>query len=869
VDFIEPVFWIVLLVVAAIRWMQTTNRFDELRRTLYQQGREIDALKRALEERRSEEPAPEARSATIVPPAVVHEPVTIAPPPERASEPMRPSAPPPRESIKPKQIEQQFGGRAFVWVGGVALALAGFYLVKYSIDTGLLTEQVRVILGVLFGIALLIGSAFLRARPNVANGARIAQALAGAGIADLYGSLFAATTLYHLIPPWLGLSAMAATTAVALVLSLRHGAPIAILGLIGGYATPMMVQGASNAPLLFGYLYLVFAGLSVVGRSKDWWWLSIPATFVAFAWVVLWQLGDRASHDAAWLSTFLFAIGATAIIADKRGEPSGDITSPHTWRRYFAPTGAVVLLGIVAYTAHFGAFEWAMFGLFSLGAVGLAWFDDRTYAFVPWQAMIVNLVMLWGWNSPDPIVLAETLAAFALLFGVSGQIVLSRSHNPLSWAGLSAGAAVLYFVLAYDLLDAPLTQAMTANPWLTSDMAWSAIAFSGAALMTAAATRDFVLSREIALRHWLQAIFALAATSLLSTGLAILLHQQYLSFALSAEVLAVCWIITRTDIPALKILAEVLTGLFALSLASEAFPLLAGVGTSETASHLISISVFRFGLPAAMFAGASVLLRRREDDVYVAVLELGAIALLAGMAYKILQAIFLGHFEDQTLIIESIYSNILLAMSYAALVVARRISRQTVEWGGVALAAVALLRVVGLGLAALNPLWMHQAVGNLPVLNGLLIAYALPALLVYIVGQRLSDERYPFVTPAVSAIAYGLTFIWVSFAVRQVFNGPYLDSGTISNAEVYAYSAVWLAIGVALLFAAALRKDQIMRYASLAVMLLTVGKVFLYDASQLTGLWRVVSFLGLGLSLLGLSWFYSRFIFAQDKPQPA
>jgi uncharacterized membrane protein len=73
-------------------------------------------------------------------------------------------------------------------------------------------------------------------------------------------------------------------------------------------------------------------------------------------------------------------------------------------------------------------------------------------------------------------------------------------------------------------------------------------------------------------------------------------------------------------------------------------------------------------------------------------------------------------------------------------------------------------------------------------------------------------------------------------------------------------------LGIALLFGATLRKDAIMRYASLAIMLLTVGKVFLYDASQLTGLWRVVSFLGLGLSLLGLSWFYSRFIFASEKP---
>jgi uncharacterized membrane protein len=74
---------------------------------------------------------------------------------------------------------------------------------------------------------------------------------------------------------------------------------------------------------------------------------------------------------------------------------------------------------------------------------------------------------------------------------------------------------------------------------------------------------------------------------------------------------------------------------------------------------------------------------------------------------------------------------------------------------------------------------------------------------------------------------------------------------------------------VALLFLAALRKDATMRFGSLGVMVLTVGKVFLYDASQLTGLWRVMSFLGLGLSLLALSWFYSRFIFVSKEPEAA
>jgi uncharacterized membrane protein len=58
-----------------------------------------------------------------------------------------------------------------------------------------------------------------------------------------------------------------------------------------------------------------------------------------------------------------------------------------------------------------------------------------------------------------------------------------------------------------------------------------------------------------------------------------------------------------------------------------------------------------------------------------------------------------------------------------------------------------------------------------------------------------------------------------------------------------------------------LRRDHAIRIASLAIMILTAAKVFLYDASQLEGLMRVLSFLGLGLSLLGISWFYTRFVF--------
>ena len=205
--------------------------------------RAIEALQYEIAAlRRTREAPVEEMPAARKPFAAVRE--TLVRPPDSSSAPAKAPSPPPPPRANDRlraTIEHQFGGRAFVWLGGIALALSGFFLVKYSIDTGLLDEKVRVGLGTALGLALLTASRAVRSRPSIADGIRIAQALAGAGIAVLYGSFFAGTSLYHLFPAWLGFVCLAFVTLVALILSLRHGTPIAALGLLGGYATPLMV----------------------------------------------------------------------------------------------------------------------------------------------------------------------------------------------------------------------------------------------------------------------------------------------------------------------------------------------------------------------------------------------------------------------------------------------------------------------------------------------------------------------------------------------------------------------------------------------------------------------------------------------------
>ncbi|MCH8207617.1 MAG: DUF2339 domain-containing protein [Nitrospinae bacterium] len=114
-------------------------------------------------------------------------------------------------------------------------------------------------------------------------------------------------------------------------------------------------------------------------------------------------------------------------------------------------------------------------------------------------------------------------------------------------------------------------------------------------------------------------------------------------------------------------------------------------------------------------------------------------------------------------------------------------------------------------------------------------------------------------------MALVLIFALITFNVRHNFHGMHLDTGVTTSAEIYTYSAAWLIFGIALLFVGIVKEDKMLRFPSLALMIITVGKVFLYEASELEGLYRVFSFFGLGLSLIGLSYFYTRFVFAEEK----
>jgi uncharacterized membrane protein len=163
-----------------------------------------------------------------------------------------------------------------------------------------------------------------------------------------------------------------------------------------------------------------------------------------------------------------------------------------------------------------------------------------------------------------------------------------------------------------------------------------------------------------------------------------------------------------------------------------------------------------------------------------------------------------------------------------------------------------------------NPVSVTADVGSLPILKGLLLAYAAPAAMAF-VGRRWldrPDDRNARVMTEIAGTI--LAFVYVTLEVRHFFDPGFARGWEWAEGiELYAYSITWLLFGVGLLAVGFWREAPALRHAGMALVCLVVAKVFLIDMAGLQGLLRVLSFLGLGAALLGLGYAYRRFGFDQ------
>jgi uncharacterized membrane protein len=184
------------------------------------------------------------------------------------------------------------------------------------------------------------------------------------------------------------------------------------------------------------------------------------------------------------------------------------------------------------------------------------------------------------------------------------------------------------------------------------------------------------------------------------------------------------------------------------------------------------------------------------------------------------------------------------------------------------LSALILVALVSVTIVAQLLLWQNPLLTGMPVgglfFNDILLGYGLPAVLIGILARVIRDIRPKPAYVVAAGCSIAMMMIYLSLEVRTIFQGPVLNLPLMTDAEDYAYSAVWLGAGVVLLLAGIALHSQPARLASAMVVTLTILKVFLHDLAGVQGIYRALSFIGLGLVLMGIGWLYQRLLFPRS-----
>jgi len=187
-----------------------------------------------------------------------------------------------------------------------------------------------------------------------------------------------------------------------------------------------------------------------------------------------------------------------------------------------------------------------------------------------------------------------------------------------------------------------------------------------------------------------------------------------------------------------------------------------------------------------------------------------------------------------------------------------------------AFGVVAILSA-GLGLGVVeNPLFTDEPIRSGAFLNSLLLAYLIPAIVAAALAWLARRTRPAWYVPSAAGLAFALLLLYAMLAVRRVFQGPSIALWrTTSQGELWTYSVALLAIGVALLTAGLLWNLRFARLVSAGCLVAAVLKVFIVDLAHLEGVTQALSFIGLGLALVGIGFAYQKLLAGRAPPATA
>ncbi|PID41060.1 MAG: hypothetical protein CR981_04930, partial [Proteobacteria bacterium] len=460
-----------------------------------------------------------------------------------------------------------------VWLGGVCVGLAGIFLVRYSIEAGLLGPAQRTTGAVASGIGLHILAEWLNRRasrphPSIA-------ALAGGASITLYAAMLAALHLYHLLNPGIVFAALSLISVGTMLLALRYGPILATLGILGAYVVPILVSTASDdilgalvysfiittaALALMRYVYRPWLWYGTLTGSLGWWLVSLGTdnadgirgiylAAVAYAMLVLPQFD--------WL-----------LQKEEQGTPAvRDKSATFGWR--FQPLQIGLTAIVVAYTVSIAVESFSTMALVNWAPLAviltIAAARRPSISYLPW----FSLVLQWGawfYCGLDLDIVPVQYRGIGVdvqrnfLFFASG---MTATYAVLAWlvnrnkgfthlvSSMVFTAPVLWLALAYLLV----TDLSVSWEWAAGSLvvAMSYITVSNVRLLKNPVDRDSL---------WL----VLAGHFAFSLAGAMLFRQASLTLVLATQIVSIVMMSNRYQLVGLRWLLKVVIGLVVVRL---------------------------------------------------------------------------------------------------------------------------------------------------------------------------------------------------------------------------------------------------------------------------------------------------------------
>ncbi|CDX19008.1 conserved membrane hypothetical protein [Mesorhizobium sp. ORS 3324] len=831
---------------------------------------------------------PASEAVPQAPAATPDEPKAEAPaqagegPPSEPAGPAQSAQPAaPAEAAAPamaaRDVETALGTRWAVWVGGIALALGGLFLIRYTIEAGIFGPGVRLTMAGILGLVLVAGAEFIRRtgfRVPVqgAAGAYIPAILTAAGAFILFGTVYAAHGIYGFIGPSLAFTLLGVIGIATIAASLVHGLALAGIGLLGAMVTPALVATeAPNPWALFVYLAIVLAATAAIARIRDWRALVAAAFAGSGIWIILYMVDAPEVNLAAVLFISLAALAVLAFVwLSRRDEAEPGFDWPSIAPGFFI---ALTALGLSVDPVFAKAGD-ALHGAVLLAAlVAVALYRPRALPLL-FAAGLATVLIYLGIIPPatigadalnvglgaEPLATSDTLTfrlgiALGLIFIAAGfwaarRFAAAAPIRAACWAawGVIAPLVVLTALwLTFGDIDRDLGYAL---PALLLVLAF------------AAGGEWIARAEEPPLGGGPAVSFALAGAGV--AGL-LMLHMAFgsgwttvlLGAAALVPALATRW-------RSYPVLGWIAVGSAVAVLRRVAFdPTIVG------AAVLSRTPVFNwllpgYGVPALAFGFAAWQLARTTGGrPRLAMEAASALFALLAVAMLVRHAMHGGVIDTGpvTLAEQAIYTLIALGAGAILVAIDMRSPSSVLRYGSMAAGVVSAAMIAVQHFAVLNPLVTDESTGKIAFFNLLFLAYLLPAVAAGALALYVRDKRPRWYAAMLALVASLLAFAYATLSVRRLFKGEFIGlwSG-LGQLETYTYSALWLVIGVALLTAGVWLRSQVLRIASAVLIAVAVLKVFLFDMSELEGVLRALSFIGLGAVLIGIGLFYQRLL---------